>query len=326
MEKVLSVSVAAYNVEKYILECLEPFCNHKYDGVVEVFVIDDGGTDGTLKKAQDLAREFPEIIIPVHKENGGWGSTVNYGIQNATGKYFKQLDGDDYFDAGGLEHLIDVLKNSETDVVFSMMRTFEDETNKVVGGVTSLDAISYLKTYSLNRTIKYTPLNMHCFSFKTSILKENNVNLIRKCFYTDVEFVIKSLFGASSIMYISDCVYCYRIGREGQSVSKKSMIKHYSEHKEVIFETIRYWKTHNCNDNVSKATKKRIKQMIASQYCIFLSMPISMRPRYLMKCFDDELKVYKEFYKTSLNKVQLIRNTHFIMYYPISIYYKVKGD
>ena len=64
---------------------------------LEVFVVDDGGIDGTLKIAQKYQKKYPGTFYAVHKENGGYGSTVNYSIAHATGKYFKLLDGDDWF-------------------------------------------------------------------------------------------------------------------------------------------------------------------------------------------------------------------------------------
>ena len=94
----LTVSVAAYNVEKYIENTLECFQDPALAGLVEVLVTDDGGSDSTMEIAGRIAKEYPEIFILCHKENGGWGSTVNYGLARAKGKYFKLLDGDDVVD------------------------------------------------------------------------------------------------------------------------------------------------------------------------------------------------------------------------------------
>lgn len=84
MKKILTVSIAAYNVEKYIEECLIPFYNEKIVDALEIFIIDDGGTDNTMKIAKKYADEYPDTFKLIHKKNGGWGSTVNYGIEHAT--------------------------------------------------------------------------------------------------------------------------------------------------------------------------------------------------------------------------------------------------
>ena len=41
MEKILSVSIAAYNVEKTLREALESFTNKKISNYIDVMIIDD---------------------------------------------------------------------------------------------------------------------------------------------------------------------------------------------------------------------------------------------------------------------------------------------
>ena len=86
MNKVLTVSVAAYQVEKYLTENLESMVLSEVMDQLEVFIIDDGGKDASLEIARSYERRFPNTFHAVHKENGGYGTTVNWSIQNATGK------------------------------------------------------------------------------------------------------------------------------------------------------------------------------------------------------------------------------------------------
>ena len=97
-EKILTISVAAYNVEEYIRQTLDSLTDERVIGNLEIFVVDDGGKDSTLDIAKEYANIYPESVFPIHKENGGYGSTVNYSLAHAHGKYFKLLDGDDWFD------------------------------------------------------------------------------------------------------------------------------------------------------------------------------------------------------------------------------------
>lgn len=68
MQKVLSVSVAAYNVENFIVQCLDSFVDTEILDQIEVLVTDDGSTDSTreiVKKYQeqypaDLSSDLPE--------------------------------------------------------------------------------------------------------------------------------------------------------------------------------------------------------------------------------------------------------------------------
>ena len=97
MEKILTISIAAYNMEQYIEHTLNSLIDEHIIDLLEIFVVDDGSMDRTLEIAMQYAKRYPQSIYPIHKENGGYGSTINTSVKLATGKYFKLLDGDDWY-------------------------------------------------------------------------------------------------------------------------------------------------------------------------------------------------------------------------------------
>jgi glycosyltransferase involved in cell wall biosynthesis len=119
MEKILTISIAAYNVEGYIRQTLNSLIAPEILDKLEVFVVDDGGNDGTLAIAKEYEAKYPGTFHAVHKENGGYGSTINYSVEHATGKFFKQLDGDDWFQTDNLVALVKVLETLDTDCVYT---------------------------------------------------------------------------------------------------------------------------------------------------------------------------------------------------------------
>ena len=78
---------------------------------VEIIIVNDGSTDGTLQIANEYARNYPHIIRVIDKPNGGHGSGVNAGIQAAQGVYFKVVDSDDWLDADALKALVNTVKS-----------------------------------------------------------------------------------------------------------------------------------------------------------------------------------------------------------------------
>lgn len=68
----------------------------------------------------------------IDKENGGHGSTVNRGIEEAAGKYFKTVDGDDYVSAEGLKELLIYLQTAEVDLVVNDYHSFNDASGEMV--------------------------------------------------------------------------------------------------------------------------------------------------------------------------------------------------
>ena len=74
MNKILTVSVASYNVEAYIGENLDSILSCEAKDDIEIFVVDDGGKDGTIEIARKYEEQYPDIVHVIHKENGGAGS------------------------------------------------------------------------------------------------------------------------------------------------------------------------------------------------------------------------------------------------------------
>jgi len=91
----LSVIVPVYNVEAYVEKCLRTLVEQTLEDI-EIIVVNDGSTDNSKEIVQKLAKQFPEKIIYVEKENGGLSDARNYGMPYAKGEYIAFLDADDY--------------------------------------------------------------------------------------------------------------------------------------------------------------------------------------------------------------------------------------
>ena len=136
MDKVLTVSIAAYNVEEYLAEAIESCLIDDLD-LLDIIVVDDGSRDGSALVAKLYENRWPDSVRVVSKENGGYGSTLNTSLALARGKYFRYLDGDDWFDMGGLATFVSRLKEINDDVVLTpyVKRFCASETSEVVDPV-----------------------------------------------------------------------------------------------------------------------------------------------------------------------------------------------
>ena len=92
--KLLSIAIPCYNSQGYMAKCIESLLPGGED--VEILVVNDGSKDDTAKIADEYAAKYPTIVRAIHKENGGHGSAVNAGLENAQGVYFKVVDSDDW--------------------------------------------------------------------------------------------------------------------------------------------------------------------------------------------------------------------------------------
>ena len=89
----VSVVVPVYNVEPYLAACLRSISHQTYLNI-EIVVVDDGSTDGSLAVAQRARRRDRRIRI-VRQTNGGLSAARNTGIAAATGEYLAFVDSDD---------------------------------------------------------------------------------------------------------------------------------------------------------------------------------------------------------------------------------------
>ncbi|MGY5276270.1 glycosyltransferase family 2 protein [Lactiplantibacillus plantarum] len=60
--KLLTVSIAAYNVEKYLEKCLNSLNDDRFKDDIEVLIIDDGSKDNTKKIAEEFQRKSPDTF------------------------------------------------------------------------------------------------------------------------------------------------------------------------------------------------------------------------------------------------------------------------
>ena len=295
-EKVLTVSVAAYNAEQYLREVLDSFVDIPQMDKIEVFVVDDGGTDNSLAIAKEYQSKYPQTFIPVHKMNGGWGSTVNYSINHAHGKYFKLLDGDDYYDKVNLSKFIDYLNIIDADIVVSPFISFEDISRKKVETFSPDSSYKTNTVYNIEKVQNEFPLAMHAFAVRTELIQSHGIRVREKYLYRDMEFTSRCIECAETIMFFDKPVYFYRLGREGQSVSKSSYLKHIDEHADIVITILNISK--NCSNNKKRILYDLARGACVQQYVIYFYTSKTKSMKMKLIEFDRIIQEYPDFYKS----------------------------
>lgn len=98
-----SVIIPAYNVDKYLMSCVQSVLQQNFYNY-EIILVDDGSMDGTRLVCDSLMQRNEQIKVK-HKKNGGLSSARNTGIRLANGKYLIFLDGDDELSENALTNL-----------------------------------------------------------------------------------------------------------------------------------------------------------------------------------------------------------------------------
>lgn len=277
--KLLTISVAAYNVEKFLHQTLESFLiKEELLSKIEVVVVSDGSTDKTVEIANEFSRRYPGIFVVIDKENGGYGSTINSSLKIAKGKYFKTVDGDDWVDKNGLEKLVECLETCDTDLVISKFSTVSDVDGSVNLITNSLIYDNASMPFDeMLRSEKPDFLSMHGLTFRTDLLRKHNIVITEKCFYTDAELVMKPIPFIETVKIIDANVYMYRVGREGQSVSLKSRMKHMDQAIRVNLEKCNFAEQLIKSKSLSREKKEYLLTAIlfdlGIQYYFLLAFP-----------------------------------------------------
>ncbi len=321
MSKVLTITVPSYNVEKFLKNTLDSFVDERILGDIEVLIVDDGSKDDTAKIGKAYEKKYPDTFRVISKENGGHGSTINRGILEARGTYFKVVDGDDWVDTEGFYQLIQNLKNCDADYVVTNYYEVDDGTGEKTP--ISFDWLSADENLDFSAIAKETKISMHALVLKTSILKDNHIQLDEHCFYVDVEYILYPIPYVNTVIYFDIYVYMYRLAQAAQSVSMAGFQKHIQNHIDVIYHVIDYINDYKKQTDYNKLKgtymARRIGDMIGDQASIFSSY--SVMDKHIKNKFMEFDAVIKEkspsIYKRSgelSGMLRLLRKTNFKMY------------
>ena len=105
----VSVVIPAYNDEGFLAATIESVLAQTYRPL-EVVVVDDGSSDGTVA----LARSFGDPVRVVEQENKGPAGARNTGFAAARGSIIALLDADDLWMPKRLEACVDLLQSDPT--------------------------------------------------------------------------------------------------------------------------------------------------------------------------------------------------------------------
>ncbi|MEO2239497.1 glycosyltransferase [Dorea sp. YH-dor226] len=124
MEPKISVVVPIYNIEKYLLECLESIAAQTLKDI-QVLLVDDGSKDSSAKICKEFIDTHPNFEY-YYKENGGTASARNVGLEHAKGEYIGFVDSDDWIEPNMFEIMYQTARNVSADIVYCRMKGLAD--------------------------------------------------------------------------------------------------------------------------------------------------------------------------------------------------------
>ncbi len=231
-KKVLSIGIAAYNMERYLRRCIDSLLIPSLDKL-EIIIVNNASTDATPVIAHEYANRVPTSIKVIDIDvNHHYGGAVNAAFASASGKFFKLLDADDWYDTTSLEILVSRLTNIETDVVYTEYAcVYEGRGELIKKKVNQLPFNTIIDIRDVEVPDAY--LEMHGIMYKTSFLKNIGYKQTEDVYYSDTEYVYYPFMYANTFIVLDISLYRYYLGRDGQSVSYKSYSKNISHFEKM---------------------------------------------------------------------------------------------
>ncbi|NET73661.1 MAG: glycosyltransferase family 2 protein [Sphaerospermopsis sp. SIO1G2] len=150
----VSVIIPSYNTEKYLAKAINSVLKQTFDDL-EVIIVDDGSTDGTVTVAKSFSD--PRVKVFVNSENLGAAATRNRAIEEATGRWIAVLDSDDWYARERLEKLIQIAYSENLDIIADdlyLIKEGEDdpwstliqESGESISSIKHIDPVYFVET------------------------------------------------------------------------------------------------------------------------------------------------------------------------------------
>lgn len=236
----VSVVIPIYNVEKYLEQCLRSVLEQTLQDI-EVICIDDGSTDGSAQLIDAYAANDSRMRV-VHRENGGYGSAVNAGMDMAQGKYIAIVESDDYIKPNMYERLFQLAESKDLDVIKADFYRFvgNDETKAVYSRITGEPLYNCVIENDPAKVLRYAALYTWSGIYRLEYLRENDVrhNETPGASYQDNGFWFLSMAAAKRVYFLDEAFYMLRRDNPNSSIRNKDKVFCICDEYEYIYQRI----------------------------------------------------------------------------------------
>jgi glycosyltransferase involved in cell wall biosynthesis len=246
----VTIGVALYNHEKYILKCLESIVKQSYKDI-EIIVIDDGSTDNSFQIAKDYLdnQDYNKNYKIITRPNKGMCNTLNEIAKQSSGKYISFIGSDDYWMLNKIKEQVHFLENNP-DIVLVHSNSikadendfeigFLDYSNKknsgylfesIVQGKGGINTPSHLYRTDIYKQIGYydATLKFEDTDFWLRLTKVYKVGFINK-YHTFYRWHSGNLSGSKNILkfYNEELIKIYKKNIDDDKLKKFAILKIY---------------------------------------------------------------------------------------------------
>lgn len=219
----VSVLIPIYNVQEYLKQCLDSIINQTLTDI-EIVCVDDGSTDRSGEILDQYA-DMDARIKAIHKNNSGYGHSMNVALASAAGEYVAIVESDDFAEPDMLEKLYMTAVEQRADVVKANHYDYRNG-NDIF--------FERLRDYPLNKLINVSDfpqlLNLadtiwSCL-YNREFLVTNQMRFHETpgASFQDISFSLQAWLKAKRVYFVRDAVLHYRIDNPDSSMHNPDKI------------------------------------------------------------------------------------------------------
>jgi glycosyltransferase involved in cell wall biosynthesis len=222
----ISVLIPIFNVENYLVECLESVANQTFTDF-EVICINDGSTDGSRDIIASYLKRDPRFSV-IDKPNSGYGASMNRGLDAASGTYIAILESDDFFEPDTLENLYRIISEYDAEVVKASYYLYwsgvpaVDEKQEIM----PLAKRNMLINPQIDHEPFYLPPSVWSAIYRRDFIMQNDIrfNETPGASYQDTAWAFKIWFNATRAVLLDDAWLHYRQDNAQSSVKSAAKV------------------------------------------------------------------------------------------------------
>ena len=287
MSKLVSIIIPCYNAEKWLTEAIDSCLNQTYSNI-EVIVVDDGSTDGSL----DIIKSYGNKIIWETGKNQGGNHARNRGFALSKGAYIQFLDADDYILPKKIARQVDFLEQHDVDVVYGDWR---HQQHLSTGEVILEDLkISGQQDDILAALLSDWWVSPACLLFKRQAVQKTNGWDEKLKAGQDRDFFLSVVMSGAKVAYQPGCYSIYR--RYGNVTVSSSSKTRYLENQLLINRKVEN------NLNQSGKLSKKYKQALAQSYFLLARAYLEIAPNRYQELLNKVFSLSPNFKAHSANR------------------------
>ncbi len=275
----LSVILPIYNVEKYLIQCLNSVLKQNFDDY-EIILVDDGSNDSSPKICDKYANEHKNVKV-IHKKNGGQSSARNAGLMVAKGDYIFFLDSDDYLLNNDFFLRIFSLANLNPDfIVFKHIRYFENQ--KKYSECNYDFRMNYTEFSDIVKELvkKDAFFGMAWIKIiKKSILLDNNICFIEGLTGEDMPWNLELYLNSKSIYLMDSVEYVYR--QRNNSITTTPNLKNLTDFINILEKNFPIVLKANCDTKLKDALLGALAKYYSNLLITYVRVGDAEKKKYL---------------------------------------------